>query len=183
MPTFLHTADIHLDSAFSAHFDAKRAEIRRSELRRSVSEMVDMAKGLDLLLISGDLFDGKCVSAETVAFLKRKFSEIPDTKIFIVAGNHDAYTPSSVYASEDFGENVHIFGTEVECVELPSLKTRVFGASFADSSCDKTIFVPEIKKIDGITDILVLHGDLVSAQGESNYNPIDKEFLKDTLHI
>ncbi len=178
MPKFLHTADVHLDSPFSAHFDAKGAALRRSEILRCVSDMIDKAKGLDLLLIAGDLFDGAAVSPDTIAFLKRKFSEIPDTKVFIVAGNHDPYTQDSVYARESFGSNVHVFGTEVECVELSDLKTRIWGVSFDGTYKDERIPVLPIEKVGGITDIILLHGDLVSIGGESQYNPIDKYFIK-----
>lgn len=178
MPTFLHTADIHLDSPFSARFDTKRAELRRNELRRSVSDMFDLAKDVDLLLIAGDLFDGSCVSGETISFLKRKFSELPHTKIFIAAGNHDPFSPGSVYEREDFGDNVHVFSTQGECVEIPELKTRVYGVSFSSAVCEKTLEIPKIEKKDGYSDILLLHGDLVSLGGESNYNPIDKKLLE-----
>lgn len=172
MPTFLHTADLHLDSAFSAHFDAKSAEKRRREMLRCVSDIISRAKDKDLLLIAGDLFDTANVTGETVAFLKRMFSEIPDTRVFISAGNHDPYTPDSVYAKEDFGSNVHIFKTELGCVYIPELKTRVWGASFDSSYCK--IDIPPIKKETGICDILLLHGDLTLGE----YNPIDKSFIE-----
>lgn len=178
MPTFLHTADVHLDSAFTAHFDARQAEMRRRELLRCMSDMIERAKGLDLLLIAGDLFDSSAVSSETIAFLKRKFSEISDTHIFICAGNHDPYTAESVYAKENFGDNVHVFSTEAECVELPELKTRVYGASFSSSFCDEPIDIPKIEKRSGVTDILVIHADLSSRGGSSRYNMIDKNFLE-----
>lgn len=178
MPTFLHFADAHLDSAFSAHFDAQRAGVRRGEVLRCLSGIIDRAKGLDLMLIAGDLFDGKTVSSETIAFLKRKFVELEGTRIFIAAGNHDPYSSDSVYAKEDFGKNVHIFKTVPECVEIPELKTRVYGVSFSDSFCDKTIEFPAIQKQEGVTDIMVLHADFTSAGGGSRYNPIDKSFVE-----
>lgn len=179
MPTFLHTADIHLDSAFSARFDAECAAQRRHELIRVVSDMADIAKELDIWLIAGDLFDGKNVSAETVAFLKRRFSEMPDTQIFIAAGNHDAFGENSVYAREDFGNNVHILSTSGECIELPKLNTRIFGASFSDTFCRERLNAPVIEKQEGVFDILLLHADLVANGGESSYNPIDKSFIED----
>ncbi len=178
MPTFLHTADIHLDSPFSAHFDTKGAALRRSEILRCVSDMIDKAKEVDLLLIAGDLFDGTAVSPDTIAFLKRKFAEIPDTKVFIVAGNHDPYTQNSVYAKEDFGDNVHVFGTEAECVDLPELKTRVYGVSFDGTCKEERMPVIPIEKMDSVTDIILLHGDLVANGGRSVYNPIDRDFIK-----
>lgn len=178
MATFLHIADVHLDSAFSAHFDARRAQLRRSEVRRCLSGILDKAKSVDLLLIAGDLFDSRAVSAETVSFLKRKLAELTDTRVFIVAGNHDPYSEDSVYAKEDFGDNVHIFKTEAECVEIPELKTRVYGASFKEELQKSRIELPHIDKKDGYSDILLLHADLTSIGGESSYNPIDKSFIE-----
>lgn len=176
MPTFLHIADVHLDSAFSAHLDTHRSTVRRSEVRRSLSNILDRAKGVDILLVAGDLFDGKNVSPETVAFLKRKFSEIKNTRVFIVAGNHDPYTDDSVYAKEDFGENVHVFKTEAECVDIPEFKTRVYGVSFkSEYECEKMNMPTEIQ--DGYSNIILLHADLTSTGGESRYNPIDKNFI------
>ena len=98
MATFLHIADVHLDSAFSAHFDACRAQLRRSEVRRCLSGILDRAKSVDMLRIAGDLFDSRAVSAESVPFLKRKFAELTDTRVFISAGNHDPYSEDSIYA-------------------------------------------------------------------------------------
>ena len=178
MATFLHIADVHLDSAFSAHFDTDGARVRRNEVRRCLSAIIDKAKSVDILLIAGDLFDGRQVSAETVSFLKRKFSELESTKVFIVAGNHDPYLPDSVYAKEDFGENVYVFGTKAECIELAELKTRVYGVSFGEEFCDGRLDVLPIVKDEGVSDILLLHGDVTSMGGESRYNGIDKSFIE-----
>ncbi len=174
MPTFLHTADLHLDTAFSAHFDTKGAEKRRREMLACVSDIISRAKDKDLLLIAGDLFDTANITAETIAFLKRSFAEIPDTKVFISAGNHDPYTPESVYAKENFGLNVHIFKAGLECAYIPELKTRVWGASFDKPYCSMDI--TPIKKEEGICDILLLHGDIYGKDNE--YNPIDKSFIE-----
>lgn len=175
MPTFLHTGDIHLDSSFSAHFSAERAELRRNEVLRCVSEIVRLAAGVDILLIAGDLFDGSRVSRNTVAYLKRKFAEIPNTRIFIAAGNHDPYTADSVYAKENLGDNVHVFATTPECVEIPELNTRVYGVSFSAGNVGY-IDMPRIKKKVGVSDIMLLHADM---SGGDMYNPIDKGFIED----
>lgn len=178
MPTFLHTADLHLDTAFSANLSTEQAVLRRGEMLRSFSDMIDRAKSVDILLIAGDMFESSYTSRETVSFLKRRFSEIPDTRIFICCGNHDPYTASSVYATEEFSDNVHIFKGEWECVEIPEIKTRVFGASFSKDRDNLTDRFTGIEKEEGITDIILLHGDVVSDNTESSYNPISKSFIE-----
>ncbi len=178
MPTFLHTADLHLDTAFSANLSAEQAVIRRSEMLRCFSGIIDKAKDVDIFLIAGDIFDSSYVSKETVSFLKRRFAEIPDTHIFICCGNHDPYTQSSVYLKEEFSENVHIFKDKWECVELPHIKTRVYGASLSIDSDNLIKSFPGIEKAEDVTDIILLHGDVVSDNTESAYNPITKSFIE-----
>ncbi len=137
MPTFLHTADIHLDSAFSARFDAECAAQRRHELIRVVSDMADIAKELDIWLIAGDLFDGKNVSAETVAFLKRRFSEMPDTQIFIAAGNHDAFGENSYTHAKDLETMSTFFQPRANASSFQSLTPVYSGQVFRILSAEK----------------------------------------------
>lgn len=170
MPDFIHTGDIHLESAFSAHLTESDAMQRRNDVMHNMSEIIRLASKAELLFISGDLFDSPNVSANTISFVKRKFSEIPNTHIFIAAGNHDPYTPDSVYAKIDFGDNVHIFGVEPECVELPEIKTRVYGVSFPDRAPGRLKF-PVVDKSGDFNNFVVIHADLTS-DSTGIYNPI-----------
>ena len=70
MLKILHTGDIHLDSPFSK-LDARRAEIRRGELRTSFISMMQYARknAVDLILVAGDLFDTEFVTRETMALM------------------------------------------------------------------------------------------------------------------
>ena len=54
-----------------------------------------------------------------------------EAQVFIAPGNHDFYSPRSIYAGTRWPENVHIFSTvQVESVELPALGCVVHGAAF-----------------------------------------------------
>ncbi|MBQ4086798.1 MAG: DNA repair exonuclease [Clostridia bacterium] len=162
----IHTADLHLDAPFSGLADGKKATMRQEELRTSFARIVFCAKNADALVISGDLFEGAQVSRTTLEFLKKQFAEIPDKKVFICAGNHDPLTEKSAYRTFDFGENVHIFGTEPECVETDDVD--FYGVSFQTGNDDR-VLLPEfsVKHPEKIN-ILVMHGNLA---GEG-YNPI-----------
>ncbi|MBQ4146013.1 MAG: DNA repair exonuclease [Clostridia bacterium] len=176
MASFVHSADIHLDTPFSANLSTKQMQIRRKEIMQTFKKLVLASADKDFLFLSGDLFDGGYVSSDTIEFVKRCFGEIPDTKVFISAGNHDPLTSNSVYLTEEFGDNVHIFGSEMEYVDFPELKTRIHGVSFADSRQETTLLSKlEIK--DDWCNILVIHGDIVANGGESVYNPIEKGAL------
>ena len=58
MAKILHTADFHLDSAFTA-LPEEKARLRRQEARQLTDRLVDYANdhGVELLLLAGDLFD------------------------------------------------------------------------------------------------------------------------------
>ena len=162
----IHCADVHFDSAMSGTGDISKINIRRNEMKETFSEIVKISETADLLLISGDLFDGKNVSKSTLSYLKDEFSKIPDTKVFICAGNHDYISENSPYREYDFGENVHIFGTEMECISYPEYD--VYGASFKAPNDEREMLSGfTIQNPDKIN-ICVMHGDL----GGTDYNPI-----------
>ena len=177
MPTFVHTADIHFDTPFSVGFSQKQAELRRKEVMQTFGKICEHAKEMDLLFVAGDLFDGRFVSSETVAYVKRCFASIPDTRVFLVAGNHDPLTAESVYQTEDWGDNVHVFSTEMEYVDLPDLQTRIHGRSFSAAHEEKTL-LSNLELAEDWCNLLLMHGEVVSTDGESRYNPIEKQNLK-----
>ncbi len=176
MPTFVHTADVHLDTPFSARFTPRQMELRRRESMKTFQSIVAAAKERDFLFISGDLFDGRFVSAETVAFVQRCFREIPETQIFIAAGNHDPLCTGSVYQKTGWGSNVHIFDTTMEYLDFPEQKTRVHGRSFGRER-EEISLLESLPLAPDWCNILVLHGEVVANGGASVYNPIEKNRL------
>ncbi len=162
----IHMADMHLDAAFAGLSETGKAAVRRQDLRTTFSNIVSLAQNADMLFISGDLFDGRFVSRTTLDFLKREFLKIKHVKVFIAAGNHDCYDENSVYAAFDFGENVHVFGTEPEVVETE--KADIYGVSFQTSNEFRELLPRfSVKNPDKIN-LLVMHGNLA---GEG-YNPV-----------
>lgn len=162
----IHCADVHFDSAMSGIEESAKVNIRRNEMKDTFSEIVKLSASADLLLISGDLFDGKNVSKNTLTYLREEFSKIPDTKVFICAGNHDYIGEMSPYRDFDFGENVHVFATEMECISFAEYD--VYGVSFKCANDEREMLSGfKVKKPDKIN-ICVMHGDV----GGTDYNPI-----------
>ena len=174
MLRIIHTADVHLDSAFSGISDSGKMAVRREDMRASFSKIVEMAKNADFLLIAGDLFDGALVTRTTLDFLKQQFAKISDTPVFICAGNHDAYAAESVYNRFDFGENVHIFGRDAECIETE--KADIYGISFSNANVETSLLSKFSIKNPEKINILVMHGNLA---GEG-YNPIRLQEIADS---
>ena len=167
MIKFLHAADFHLDAAFSA-LTGEQAALRRREQRELLDELAELCRDRELVLLSGDLFDGAHVYRDTLDALKRFFAAVPG-EIFIAPGNHDALVSGSPYLTEDWGENVHIFtGEAPQCISLPKLGCNVYGAAFHGQSCPPPL---EHFSVDdpAALNVMVLHGDL---QPNSPYNAL-----------
>ena len=121
MIKLFHGADLHLDSPFSS-LSPEQAQERRGLQRKLPEKMVALAneRGCRLMLLSGDIFDGAEPYPETVQALKQALSCF-DGWVFIAPGNHDPYTPQSVWAQQTWPENVHVFCDGYACVTLAQL--------------------------------------------------------------
>ena len=166
----IHTADLHLDCKFQG-LPLEESKIRRQELKDSFVNALDMYSDAQLVLIAGDVFDGSNFLKSTIVFLKDTFSKYPDTTFFISLGNHDCYnSPQGEALRDNMPDNVVIFSDKAEYMELDDLGVRVYGMSFSD----KHQHLPLMSQFEVIDDdyinILLLHGDIVSNGGESNYS-------------
>ena len=94
----LHAADLHLDSPFDALSEEKAALRRREqrELLRSLARL-RAEQRVDIVLLSGDLFDSDAAWAETEELLRLTLSEMA-VPVFISPGNHDYYRAGGRWA-------------------------------------------------------------------------------------
>ena len=80
MAKILHTADFHLDSAFTA-LPEEKARLRRQEARQLADRLVDYANdhGVELLLLAGDLSSKDIVPlmVEMFEFIRDYKGEVP----------------------------------------------------------------------------------------------------------
>lgn len=156
----LHAADLHMDSPFDALSDEKAAIRRREqrELLDRITAIVNEEK-IQLVLLSGDLFDSAASYYETQEVLSRALGRM-NTEIFISPGNHDYYCTKSPYAYLQFPGNVHLFSSPaVSAVTLEKLGCRVWGAAFTDQY-SKPLLTGFRAPESELTEIMVLHGDL-----------------------
>lgn len=170
---FLHAADFHLDSAFGA-LDPAQAAARRRESRESCLRLAEYAgtHGTNLVLLSGDLFDSDGAFRETGEVLRDALGQIP-APVFIAPGNHDWYGPGCPYAALTWPENVHIFRSGLERVELPALNAAVYGAAFTGPEQAESLLRGFTAPEDGRTCLMVLHGELNAP--EARYDPLTRE--------
>lgn len=167
---FLHTADVHLGGANAA------------ERMQAFEHMLEYCahNNVQLLLIAGDLFE---TARADRAVRDRAFDLMrkhPDLSILIAAGNHDPYCAGGNYEVQLPG-NVYVFGEKWSCVRIEELNVRVWGMSFTAQSAPR-FEVPghARQREDGVTELGVLHGELVSENAESGYRGISREAIAQT---
>ena len=87
----IHCADLHLDSAMTAHLTGEKRTERRAELLHSFERMVRFAREqqVDAILIAGDLFDGEQVGMTAANTVLNAVLLNPDIDFYYLRGNHD----------------------------------------------------------------------------------------------
>jgi len=111
--------------------------------------------------------------------LQKRFAEIPDTAVFIAAGNHDYLIETSYYKTIDFGKNVHIFSEKFEKVELPRFETVVFGVSQSQPHHSETL-LRDLGVNKNLTNIMLVHGEVVGDGAASQFHPISRSFIENS---
>lgn len=158
----LHCADAHLDSPFAEN-DPDRAALRRSELRQTFARICTYVKlqKIDIMLIAGDLFDRDFVTLETVSHILRLFGDNKSCRFVISPGNHDPYTPDSVYAETIFPDNVYIFKSDqVTRFSFDELNCDVYGYAFTAPTIDRNPFAGTHPERSDRVNIMCAHGEL-----------------------
>lgn len=89
----IHCADVHLDSAMTAHLDSDMSRERRREILSTFKRLFQYAgkNDVDAIIIAGDLFDGENASLSTVNVVLDEIESHPDIDVFYLRGNHDGF--------------------------------------------------------------------------------------------
>ena len=130
MVRFIHLADVHLGAApdRGCPWSHAREEEIWETFRRVIASI--SRDPVDLLFIAGDLFHRQPLLRE-LKEVNYLFSTIPETRVFLVAGNHDYIKKDSFYRGFAWEPNVTFFEDEAKtCVRIPELDTFVYGMSY-----------------------------------------------------
>ena len=144
---FIHLADVHLGAVpdRGCPWSKEREEEIWSTFRRVIAGIRE--DPVDLLFISGDLFHRQPLMRE-LKEVNYLFSTIPDTRVYLMAGNHDFISRDSFYNTFEWNSNVIFFRLDV----------YVYGLSYYDREIKDGLYdqaVPVQK--EGIH-ILLAHG-------------------------
>ncbi len=170
---FLHCADLHLDAPLSGIPD-HLAQLRQEEFRENFGKIVDLAQkeDVEIIMISGDLFDRESVKKTTIDYIVRKIREIQPIPVLICAGNHDSLLRNYYYKRGGWPDNLHLFDRTIGRIDFPDKNLCVYGISFSEPFQEegflKGFAADDANKIN----IMMVHGDVVTSGDKSRYNPI-----------
>lgn len=172
----LHCADLHIGAAESSL--GTLGVSRRTETLITFEKIINLARenSVDILLISGDLFNSNSVEEAFCDRVFECFATIPDTKIVFAAGNHDPLNFESPFKKRTLPNNLFVLDTKDCFVEFSDLNTRVYGKSFKEvylHGVDRFSLKPD----NNFINLMCIHGELRSDLG-SDYNSITNNFIE-----
>jgi DNA repair exonuclease SbcCD nuclease subunit len=181
--SFLHAADIHLDSPLKGleRYESAPVERIRGATRRAFTRLIDLAieKRVEFVLIAGDLYDGDWRDYNTGLYLTRQLGRLRDMgiRVFIIAGNHDAANKMTRILR--LPDNVRLLAHDrPETVRLDDLGIAIHGQSFAKAAVMENLAAAYPAPSSGCVNIGLLHTGLGGADGHERYAPCTLEELR-----
>ncbi|HLS27818.1 MAG TPA: DNA repair exonuclease, partial [Opitutales bacterium] len=174
--TFLHSADIHLDSPLRGleRYEGAPVEEIRNATRSAFTKLVDLAlkKSVDFVIIAGDIYDGDWRDYNTGLFFIREMGRLRENEIpaYIIAGNHDA--ASVITRQLQLPANVHRFSSaKPETLHIEELGVALHGQSFATRAVTEDLSENYPQAVDGFFNIGILHTCATGRPDHNNYAP------------
>lgn len=155
----IHCADLHLDSKMNTHLTPQQVKERKAELLHTFAQMVSYAQKECVagILIAGDLFDTRRVSATAAGTVLEAITTHPDITFYYLKGNHD--TNSFLSELEEIPENLELFdGTWKYFYPISNQQRSLCIAGIEiDEKNNETLYHELDLKIENIN-IVMLHG-------------------------
>jgi DNA repair exonuclease SbcCD nuclease subunit len=181
--TFLHAADIHLDSPLRGleQYEHAPAERIRAATRRAFERLIALAleRRVDFVLIAGDLYDGDWRDYNTGLYLVRQLGRLRDAEIpvIIIAGNHDA--ANKMTRALRLPGNVQVLNdARPETIRLEKVGVAIHGQSFACAAVTDNLAAAYPPAVPGWVNIGLLHTALTGVEGHERYAPCTIEDLR-----
>lgn len=157
----IHCADLHLDLKMNANLDKESAKERKGEILHTFERMVTYASETQVsaILIAGDMFDTKNISATTRNIVLHNIAGHPVINFYYLKGNHD--DDNFLSGLEEIPENLKMFDSRWMTYEEAGGKISISGielsAENAEAAYISLVLDPER------FNIVMLHGQ--EAQG------------------
>lgn len=182
--TFLHAADLHIDSplrGLGRYTGAPEARIRRAT-RDAFTGLVDAAieREVAFVILAGDVFDGDWKDTNTGLFFQEQLLRLTGAGIavYLLRGNHDA--ASHVTREVRLPEGVHRFPeSKPGSFVVESLGVALHGQGFAKRDVQENLSLGYPEPVPGAFNIGVLHTSLGGYEGHDTYAPASAADLAD----
>ncbi len=172
----IHCADLHLDSQMRTHLDLTRARERRAELLRTFQRMVNFgaSQGVEAILIAGDLFDTRHVSATARQVVMEAIEGHPEITFYYLKGNHDHV---NFLEEELLPPNLFLFGDTWTSYELGmSGKVVLTGMELHSSNSNGAWH--QLVLDAGRINLVTLHGQEAASEGSKKAEVINLRALR-----
>jgi exonuclease SbcD len=181
--TFVHAADLHIDSPL-AGLGTKDAAVRGRFARagrQAVENLIDetIASGAAFLLVCGDIFDGDWKDVSTGLFFARELGRLTRAGVdtFIVNGNHDF--DSAIAKTLPFPDSVRVYPSrKADTHRIERLRVALHGRSFGARLVGSEFLASYPAPHEGWFNIGLLHTALDGLRGHESYAPCTVEELK-----
>lgn len=176
MFTFLHAADIHLDSPLLRleQYEGAPVEELRQATRRAFENLVELAiaEGVAFVLIAGDLYDGDWKDYNTGLYFVSQMTKLREAGIavYVVTGNHDA--ANKITKTLRFPEGVYFFPSDKPgTLYLDDPGVAIHGQGFATQAVRKDLSERYPPAVSGYFNIGMLHTGATGREGHELYAP------------
>lgn len=177
MLTFVHAADIHLDSPLRGllpYEGAPLVEEIRGATRQALDKLVNFVQEekVPLLLIAGDLYDGDWQDFNTGLYFAKQMRKLGEAgvQVAVVRGNHDA--ANTMTKTLIMPENVKIFSArKPETWKLKDLGVAIHGQSYSSRDVYDNLSVAYPDPTPGMINIGILHCLISGTEGHMPYAP------------
>ncbi len=174
--TFIHAADIHLDSPLRGleRYEGAPVEEIRNATRSAFVKLIDLAveESVAFVIIAGDVYDGDWKDYNTGLFFNRQMGRLraAGIPVYILAGNHDA---ASVFSRQlTLPENVKCFSDRrPETFRVEELGVALHGQGFASRAVLENLSQAYPVAEPGLFNIGVLHTCATGRAGHDPYAP------------
>ncbi len=170
----IHCADLHLDSKMTANLSKEQAKERKMEILRSFSRMVSYAKRqqVSVILIAGDMFDTRNVSAMVRNTVRDVIVQNPEIDFLYLKGNHD--NDNFLSKLDEIPSNLHLFSDTWTTYTYGNIAITGLELTNANS---RTAYNSLVLDHD-VFNIVTMHGQLAGYKSKDKVEVISLDDLK-----
>lgn len=171
----IHCADLHLDSKMTTNLTKEQAKERKNEILRTFTRMVEYAKknNVKAILIAGDLFDTRNVSAMARNTVRDVLVRNPEIDFLYLRGNHD--NDNFLSKLDEIPENLYLFSSSWKTYQYDSV--RITGIELNQEN--RLTAYNTLVLDHNVFNIVLMHGQMAEYKNKDKAEIISIDDLRD----